>query len=246
MPASPLPRKGDSCVHISSIIQITHGAAGGWHRNRHLLSYLQLSPVQRCYTVLGRSLPTRYASHTRGNAQRPERTCEAVGTHPDRRLAYSPRLSQVSPGAGASTAYGTRRPVTRLLMGCRPVASRTPRACHGLPRTRIADRSPRTFISIYGSREPSGLTVSSRSGGRHLGRSLPGACSPTARTPPDLRPRPSRASPPGCRAHRRAGSGNGRPLQPQARISPFKQNGVPEGTPFLIRIVRRSARCRKP
>lgn len=61
MPASPLPRKGDSWVHTSSIIQVTHGAAGGWHRNRHLLSYLQLSPVQRCYTALGRSLRTRYA-----------------------------------------------------------------------------------------------------------------------------------------------------------------------------------------
>lgn len=162
MPASPLPRKGDSWVHISSIILITHGAAGGWHRNRHLLSYLQLSPVQRCYTALDRSLRTRYASHTRGNTQRPERTCEAVGTHPNRRLAYPPRLSQVSPGAGASTAFGTRRPVTRLLMGCRPVASRTPRARHGLPRTRIAGRSPRRLYlyrvpgSHRGSRYPVG------------------------------------------------------------------------------------------
>ena len=82
MPASPLPRKGDSWVHISSIIRIIHGAAGGWHRNHNLLSYLQLSPVPHRYTALDRSLRTRYASHTRGSTHRSERTCAAARTHP--------------------------------------------------------------------------------------------------------------------------------------------------------------------
>ena len=77
---------------------------------------------------------TLYRYTAAGIDVRSERTCEAAGTHANRRLAYLPRLPQVSPCAGASPAHGPRRPVTSLRMGCRPVASRTPRARHCLPR----------------------------------------------------------------------------------------------------------------
>ena len=245
MPASPLPRKGDSWVHISSIIRIIHGAAGGWHRNRHLLSYLQLSPVPRRYTALDRSLRTRYASHTRGSMHRSERTCEAAGTHANRRLAYLPRLSQVSPCAGASPAHGDAAPSQASLWDAAPS-----QAEHREPVMDSPDpdsRSIPTDVYIYiGFPEAIG-----------------------AHGIQSIRQPSSQAKPPGCmlaRCTHAAGSAtapisgiaSGLPCPPPSRFGerppaaaagsdrPLKQNGVPEGTPFLIRIVRRSARCRKP
>lgn len=247
MPASPLPRKGDSWLHISSTIRIIHGVAGGWHRNRNLLSYLQLSPIPRRYTALGRSLRTRYASHTHGSTHRSVRICEAVGTHPDRRLAYPPRLSQVSPCAGASPAMGHAAPSQASVWDAAPSQAERREPVIASPDPDSTSIPAAVYLYwVPGSHRGSWYPVDPAA--VIFRRSLPGACSPAARAPPDLRPRPSRASPPGCRAYRRAGSGSGRPLQPQARIGPLSKTGyskVPRSS-FVSFGVQRDAGSLRP